>query len=122
MGATSLIDIIGSLVIGGLLLVTALTMNNNATQNTYQAQENLTVQQNMISLVNTITSDFRKIGFCADPSLVPTSDSMVVSGNANGIKFLANMYPEVDNSYNSVDTVYWYWDIATKLYTDTEAG
>jgi len=66
MGFSSLIDILGSIVIGGLLLMILLRMNETATQNTYEYNGELTVQQNLVSTVQLIEYDFRKIGYCAD--------------------------------------------------------
>lgn len=103
MGSTALLDIIGSSIIGGLLLVAALRMNDSATSNTFHSQEQLSVQQNMTSLINNLEYDFRKIGYAADPTLVPASNSMIVHGDSTRIKFLA----QLENN-GSVDTVEWY--------------
>jgi len=120
MGNSTIIDIVGSILIGGLLLLVAMRMNDDVTSNNFQSQENLTIQQNMISLVNNIESDFRKIGYCADPANVPSNDSMIVSGDSMHITFLASMYPETP-SYGLLDTVEWYLG-STKLYSNMGEG
>jgi len=60
MGTTTLIDIIGSMLIGSLLLLVALRLNDQATKNTFDCQEQLTVQQNITFLVEALGADFRK--------------------------------------------------------------
>lgn len=113
MGSTTLIDIIGSMLIGGVLLLATLRMNDQATKNTFQSQEDLTIQQNMTSLVNNILSDFRKIGYCTDPKNVPSSDSMIIHGDSTDIRFVGSLYPEANSSADKLDTVEW------RLGTDT---
>jgi hypothetical protein len=103
MGSSSLLDIIGSSIIGSLLLLTALRMNDTATTNTYQSQENLTIQQNLTSLVNNIEYDFRKLGWTADPFAQPQSDSMIIYGNSDSIVFIAQLAQN-----GPVDTVRWW--------------
>lgn len=101
MGSTTLIDIIGSMLIGGLLLVTALRMNDNATRNTFESQENVTVQQNLTSLVQTLEQDFRRIGYRQGGN--PAPDSCVLYGRSDSVVFVGDM-----NDDGSMDTVTWY--------------
>jgi len=103
MGTSTFLDILGSMIIGGLLLLVALRMNDQATANTFQSQEQLTVQQNITSLINNIESDFRKIGYCANPDAIPQNFNLIPYGNTTDIKFLVDL-----NKDGSVDTVEWY--------------
>ena len=101
MGSTVFIDIIGSMLIGGILLVAALTMNDNATKNTFQSQENLTVQQNLTSLIQTLEHDFRLIGYRNGGN--PPADSCILYGRSDSIAFLSDL-----NDDGNSDTVIWY--------------
>ncbi len=103
MGSTVLIDILGSLIIGGLLLLTALQMNDNATANTFQSQENLTVQQNMTSVVENIESDFRRIGYCKNPLLVTDKTKYILYGRSDSIAFTGDI-----GNDGTLDTVRWW--------------
>ncbi len=87
-GKLALLDIVGSALIGGILLLALMRMDENASETTYECQENLTAQQNLTSLVNNIEFDFRKMGYASDPLNVPTSDSMIVHGENHRIKFI----------------------------------
>jgi type II secretory pathway component PulJ len=102
MGSSSLLDIIGSMLIGGLLLLVTLRMNNNATSNTFQSQEELTVQQNLTSLVQVIEADFRKIGF-RNGGLAPPADSCIIYGRSDSVAFMSDI-----NNDGTLDTVIWY--------------
>lgn len=104
MGSSTMIDILGSMLIGGLLLLVALKMNDEATKNTFQCAENLTVQQNMTLLTEMVESDFRIIGYCSNP-LTPTNwqqGEYITAGGASYITFVADM----DNSGN-YSTIQW---------------
>lgn len=103
MGTTTLLDIIGSMLISGLLLLTALRMNEQARMNTFNSQANLTVQQNLTSLVQNIEWDFRKIGYCADPTAQPRNFMYIVHGDTDDVTFVGDL----DNN-GALDTVRWY--------------
>ncbi|HEY9166196.1 MAG TPA: hypothetical protein VIS48_08560 [Candidatus Kryptonia bacterium] len=103
MGSTSLLDILGSLVIGGLLLLVALRMNSQATMNTYSSQASLTVQQNMTAIIQNIEWDFRKIGYCKNPMLTSDPTHYILKGKSDSISFIADLY----NS-GTANTVSWY--------------
>src|SRR5512137_54209 len=66
MGFSTLIDLLGSMIVGGLLFIILLRLNEAATQNTFNNSSELQVQQNLVSVVQLIEYDFRKIGYCAD--------------------------------------------------------
>ncbi len=103
MGSSTMIDIVCSLLISGILLVTAMRMDVTATGNTFESQENLTVQQNMTSLVEMLEYDFRKIGYCRNTSLLTDPAYFIQNGDTSSISFLT----DVANN-GSVDTVkYW---------------
>ncbi len=103
MGSTVLLDILGSMLVSGLLLLTALRMNEQAQVNTFNSQANLTVQQNLTSVVENIEWDFRKIGYCADPNVLPKNFMYIVHGDTDDITFVADLD---DNGV--LETVRWY--------------
>lgn len=70
MGFSTLLDIIGSMVIGGILLTILLRLNDASTQKIYTKSNDLTVQQNLTTLVQILEYDFRKIGYTVDPRAV----------------------------------------------------
>ncbi len=103
MGSSTMIDIISSFLISGILLLVALRMNERAIKNTYYSEENLTVQQNMTSLVESLEYDFRKIGYCRNATLLRDPSRFIQYGDTNSISFLTDV-----NNDGNVDTVkYW---------------
>jgi hypothetical protein len=100
MGSSTLIDIVGSMIIGGFLLLAALRMNDSATRNNFQMQENLTVQQNLRTLVQFIERDFRRMGYRQSGN--PPADSCIVYGDTNRVQFIG----DIDND-GVLDNVTW---------------
>lgn len=100
MGTSTMLDIVSSMLISGLLLLAALSMSERATSNTYQAETSLSVQQNITSIVENLEWDFRLIGYCKNDT-VP-SNEFIVRGDTNEIKFLADV-----NNNGTMDTVTW---------------
>jgi hypothetical protein len=92
------LDIVGSFVIAGLLLLaifgTSASLTATATQNALDilAQENLSVVTEMILY------DFHKIGYY--PSHEPPDDFRILSMSPNGLRFRS----DIDND-GSIDTV-----------------
>jgi hypothetical protein len=105
MGTATLVDLAGSMLISGLLLLTAAQLDEKATQTTFDSQAGLTVQQNMVTLIQYLEFDFRKIGYCRNSSKLAGSaaNAFVQMGDTGAIWFLT----DASNSGN-VDTVkYW---------------
>ena len=64
-----MLDLIGSFIIGGTLLLAVLNLNATLVDSSYQNTLDLIVQQNLASLGKLIQYDFRKIGFgVSDPT------------------------------------------------------
>jgi lipopolysaccharide export LptBFGC system permease protein LptF len=82
----SLIDLIGSFVIGGLLLMMILSFNSNFYQLTTEDQMKLIVQQNLNELVSIVEYDFRKIGYgVQNPTL------SIIRADSSSIAFWADL-------------------------------
>jgi hypothetical protein len=60
MGFSTLIDILGSTLVGGMLLLILLRLNDASIENTYVYGGDLMVQQNLVSVVELLEYDFRK--------------------------------------------------------------
>ena len=103
MGFNTIIDIIGSVFVGGLLLIILFRLNNSATSTLYNSTSELTVQQAMVSVVQVMESDFRKIGYCKDWTKIPNPSKSILYADSNSIKFLTDV-----NNDGVVDSLYYY--------------
>lgn len=91
MGSQTMIDIAGSILIGGFLLLTAMRMNATATSTTYQSQAALTVQQNLTSLVEEIEYYFGKIGYLNNMDSTANRSYYILAGSPDSISFEADL-------------------------------
>jgi len=63
MGFSTLIDVLGSMIVGGIILLLLFRLNDAGTENTYNNTGELMSQENIASIVFVLESDFRKIGY-----------------------------------------------------------
>jgi hypothetical protein len=110
MGISTILDILGSMMIGGVLMLNLATINNSAVENTYTGTGELTAQQNLAAIVQVLEHDFRKIGYCADWQQIPIPTQAILSADSTSIKFLT----DVDSDSN-VDTMHYYLGPASEL-------
>ena len=103
MGTNVILDIMGSMVIGGILLITLFRMSDRATESTYNKTGDLTTQQNIATVVGILEYDFRKIGYCADWTKIPNPAKSIVFADKDKIKYLT----DVDRN-GKVDTMSYY--------------
>ena len=103
MGTNVFLDIIGSVIIGGILLITLFRLSGRATENTYNKSGDLTIQQNIASIVRVFENDFRKIGYCADWKKMPDPQKSIILADVDKFKFLA----DIDKN-GTMDTIYYY--------------
>jgi len=120
MGFSTIIDIVGSIIIGGTLMLILWRLNDAATENTYNYSGELSLQQNLATVAMVIEYDFRKIGYCADWNKIPDPTKSIVLADSNKIKFLTDVATPGDPEGDGiVDTMYYYLGPASEL-TATE--
>lgn len=103
MGFSTLLDIVGSVIIGGLILLILFRLNNSATANLYNSYSEATVQQSIVSVVQVLESDFRKIGYCKDWNKIPDPTKAILYADTSKFVFIT----DIDNDGN-VDTLDYY--------------
>lgn len=107
MGSQTILDLIASTFVFGSLLLMMLRINANIAQN-YQAYGNdLVVQQNLVEVVRLLEYDFRKIGYCKDPSKIPDPSRAIRYADSIRIKFYTDFStaanPYGDGNLDSLD-------------------
>jgi hypothetical protein len=103
MGFSTLIDILGSTIMGGLLLITVLRLNNTATEKTTNYGGELSLQQNLVTIAQIMEYDFRKMGYCKDWTKFPDPTQSIAQATTNSIKF----YADIDDN-GAMDTISYY--------------
>ncbi|NWF90150.1 MAG: hypothetical protein HXY50_11910 [Ignavibacteriaceae bacterium] len=93
MGFSDIIDLAGSFLIGGLILLILFRMNGAAVENVYNNGGELSLQQNLSVTAKVLEDDFRKIGYCLDWKKIPDPSKSILMADSNRIRFLT----DVDN-------------------------
>ena len=109
MGFATLIDILGSSMIGGTILLILFRMNDSNVENHFINSGEYIVQSNLISVVELFEHDLRKIGYCKDWEKLPDPTVAIISATENSITFLTDE-AAVDDPFGDgiVDTLkYW---------------
>jgi hypothetical protein len=110
MGTNVILDIIGSIIIGGILMLSIFRVNNSSTEDLYRGSGNLVAQTNLATVVQILETDFRRIGYCADWKQIPIPTEAILNADSVGIRYLT----DVDKN-GVVDTMYYYFDHATDI-------
>lgn len=103
MGTSTIFDIIGSAIVAGMLLLTALRLNAQANETTLVYNGSVRLQQNMVALVMWVEHDFRRIGYCKDYTKIPFPTQSIRVADSSNITFWTD-----DQSTGNLDSVRWY--------------
>jgi hypothetical protein len=120
MGFSTLLDILGSTIVGGMLLLILFRMNDAAVENNYNFSGEKIVQQNLTEVVRLLEYDFRKIGYCKDWKQIPDPTKAILYADSNGIKFLTDIVTTADPLGDGVpDVIYYYVNPVDTLTSQT---
>ncbi len=109
MGFTTILDILGSAIIGGFLLILLWRIDDAAVQNVYNNSEELILQRNLTTTVTILEHDFRRIGYCKNYSLSQNVGA-ITSATDSSISFLTDVYDK-----GVVDTLHYYTGPTSEL-------
>ncbi|MEN8191393.1 MAG: hypothetical protein ABFS12_01170 [Bacteroidota bacterium] len=110
MGFSTLIDIMGSIVIGGMLMLILFRLNDASVENSFLYNGELIIQKNLVEVVDLLEYDLRKIGYCANWKNLPDPSKYIKSVDSNSISY----YTDVDSDGN-VDSLSYYLGPASAL-------
>jgi len=116
MGFSTILDILGSIMIGGMLLLILLRLNDAAVANSFQYSGELIIQKNLVEIVKLLEFDLRKIGYCADWTALPNPAKSILSVDTSSITYLTDV-PTLahPNGDGIVDTLRYYLGTVSEL-------
>jgi len=97
MGTSSIIDIIGSFMVAGVLLLMGLSLNASSNEVRAVYSGNYILQSNLTNVVEMLQTDFRKMGYCR--TWYKISNPIHIAA-ANRIRFLGDL-----NNTGHIDSV-----------------
>ncbi|MBK8944868.1 MAG: hypothetical protein IPM32_06285 [Ignavibacteriae bacterium] len=110
MGFSTLIDILGSSLVGGLILLILFRMNDSTVENSYLNSGEMIVQSNLLSIIELLEHDFRKIGYCEDYDKIPNPATAIIEATDTSISFKTDVAidEDVQTGDGNVDILkYW---------------
>ena len=110
MGTNVILDILGSILIAGILMLSIFRLQNSSTEDLYRGTGNLTAQTNLAQVVQILETDFRRIGYCADWTQIPVPTEAILYADSISIKYLT----DVDGN-GLLDTMHYYFDPTTDI-------
>ena len=110
MGFSTILDILASVIMGGLLLTTVLRLSDSSAEKTYNFSGELSLQQNLVVIAQILENDFRKMGYCRDWEKFPDPTKSIASVDTSSIKF----YADIDNDGN-MDSIMYYLGPVSEL-------
>ncbi|HAP36144.1 MAG TPA: hypothetical protein DCQ28_09480 [Bacteroidetes bacterium] len=90
MGSQTILDLIASTMVFGSLLLIVLRINMGNSENMQMFQGDLLVQQNLVEITRLLEYDFKKIGYCKDPTKIPNPSLAIRYADSVKIKFLTD--------------------------------
>ena len=91
MGFSTLLDIVGATIIGGLMLLSIHQLNQSAQEKSTIFHGDLISQQNLVSIVELIEYDFARIGYCENIDSIPAPKDMIVAADSTSITFWTDL-------------------------------
>ena len=106
------IDMIFSMVLGSMLMINVLTVNDIAAETYSVYQGDMSVQEILVTTVQGLEGEFRNMGYG-----VPENEKTVLAADSTSITFLIDL----DRNGSALDTVRYFSGDTTELsYTDNE--
>ncbi len=106
----TMIDLVASIIIGGMMVGIMLKLNGNATQNVYINSGEVVCQQNLVVQAQILETDFRRIGYCSDYTNIQDVSKSILLADTASIRFVA----DIDQN-GKMDTIYYYLGPASAL-------
>ena len=108
MGYSTILDILGAAVIGGILLINLLNVNGNLVENESIYSHDKNLQLDLVIAATIVERDFNMLGYVKSVDLVGLNQN-IFAGSENSIRFRS----DIDNN-GTIDTI-------TYFISDTSA-
>ncbi len=116
MGFSTMLDILGSTIIGGLLLLILIRVNGTAAENTFSYAGEVMVQEGLVEAVSTIEHDFRKMGYCENWQSMPDPTNAIIFADSSKISFLTDLPTSIGSTGDgTIDTLHYYVGSTSEL-------
>lgn len=119
MGSQVILDVIGSFIIFGWLLLSTIRVGTANSENMQSYGGELLVQENLVEVTKLLEYDFRKIGYCKEPNRLPDPTRAIVLADSTRIKFFSDVDLTGSGPDGYIDSVSYYLGSPTDLASTT---
>ncbi len=119
MGSQAILDVIGSFILFGWLLLSTIRVGTANSENMQSYGGELLVQQNIVEITKLLEYDFRKIGYCAEPNRLPDPTKAILLADSSRIKFLTDVDLTGSGPDGFIDSIYYYLGPTSELASTT---
>jgi hypothetical protein len=113
MGFSTIFDILSSMAVGGLLLLTLLRLNGTAIENSIIYGNDRTLQRALAQTAVVLEEDLRRMGYCEDPYKLTEEMSRIIAADKEYISF----YTDTDRDGNLDSIAYFVSDTSALSVT-----
>ena len=115
MGSQAILDVIGSFILFGWLLLSTIRVGTANSENMQSYGGELLVQENLVEITKLLEYDFRKIGYCAEPNRLPDPTKAIILADSTQIKFLTDVDLTGSGPDGFIDSIYYYLGPTSEL-------
>jgi hypothetical protein len=90
MGYSVILDILGAIFIGGMLLLSLQQINANTITNLGYFNEDYIMQKNLLDLVYQLERDFKRIGYTTNSELIQSTADAITQANDTSITIVGD--------------------------------
>ncbi len=90
MGYTVLLDILGALFVGGILLLSMQQISTNTVNNLQYFTQDYIMQRSLLQLVTQLERDFKRIGYTTNSSLIQSTAEAITQANDTSITIVGD--------------------------------
>lgn len=119
MGSQAILDIISSFIIFGWLMMTGIRISVANAENLQTYGGELLVQENLVEITKLLEYDFRKIGFCMEPNMIPDPTRAILVADSSRLRFLTDLDLTGSGPDGTVDTLTYFLGPTSELPSTT---
>ena len=97
MGSQTILDLISSTIVFGLLLLIALRLNGGIMENMQAFREDIIVQENLVALTQLLEYDLRKIAYCESVHVISSPTKAIRYADTSRIVFWTDLPKVIRN-------------------------
>lgn len=110
MGFSTIIDIVGSSIVGGLIMLMLFRTQATNVENLYVNGSDLLTQVNLVEVSSLLEFDFDKIGYCEDWRKMPLPTESILNADESSIEFVTDVDP-----FGDLDTIRYFLGSPSEL-------